>query len=239
MTTDRFVLNNTNRLTNLFLIRPGSTLLNGRKYGSFYDLYGKAYVRDDNGNMTYNETTGLPVLSGVDDQYVGNANPDFLLNFNNQFTYKNFTFSFLIDGRFGGLVASSTEQWLDYKGLSKRSGEARDAGGVMLNGKLIDAQTYYKYISANADYGAAADEYLFSSTNVRLRELAIGFKFPQFTKAVRNLSLSLIGRNLFFFKRDAPFDPELALGTTTESQGFESFQIPSARSWGLTLRAGL
>lgn len=238
LTTDRFILSSGNRLTNLFLLRPGSALLNGRKYGAYHDLFGKTYVLDASGNRTYN-ADGLPILSPVDNQYVGNANPDFLLNMNNQFSYKNWSVSFLVDGRFGGLVSSSTEQWLDYKGLSKRSGDARDAGGVMLNGKLIDAETYYGYISAKADYGAAADEYLFDSTNIRLRELAIGFKLPKFTNAVRNMSLSLVGRNLFFFQRNAPFDPELAIGTGNGSQGFEAFQIPSARSWGLTLRAGL
>ncbi|MEJ7780851.1 MAG: SusC/RagA family TonB-linked outer membrane protein [Daejeonella sp.] len=126
LTTDRFVLNNGNRLTNLFLLRPGSALLNGRKYGAYHDLFGKTYQYDADGKQLFNATTGLPLLSAVDDQYIGNANPDFLLNLNNQFQYKSFNLSFLVDGRFGGLVSSSTEQWLDFKGLSKRSGEARD-----------------------------------------------------------------------------------------------------------------
>lgn len=239
LTTDRFELSTGNRLTNLYLLRPGSKLLNGREYGAYHDLFGKTYVRDANGNITYNATTGLPVISPTADQFVGNANPDFLLNLNNQFSYKNINVSFLIDGRFGGLVSSSTEQWLDYKGLSKRSGEARDAGGVMLNGKLVDPELYYGYISAKADAGALTDEYLFDSSNIRLRELAIGYTLPKFSKAFRNVNLSLVGRNLFFFQRDAPFDPELAIGTGNGSQGFEAFQIPSARSFGLTLRAGL
>ncbi len=239
LTTDRFNLQTGNRLTNLYLVRPGSPLLQGREYGAYHDLFGKTYVRDASGNITYNATTGLPILSTTADEYVGNANPDFLLNFNNQLSYKNVTLSFLIDGRFGGLVSSSTEQWLDYKGLSKRTGDARDAGGVMVNGKKIDTELYYGYISAKADAGALTDEYLYDSTNIRLRELAIGFKLPQFHSAIRNMSLSLVGRNLLFFQREAPFDPELAIGTGNGSQGFEAFQIPSAKSWGLTLRAGL
>lgn len=239
LTTDRFVLTSGNRLTNLYLLRPGSSLLNGRKYGAYHDLFGKTYQYDANGNQLFNATTGLPTLSPVDNQFIGNANPDFLLNFNNNFKYKNFNLSFLLDGRFGGLVSSSTEQWLDFKGLSKRSGEARDNGGVMLNGKLLDAETYYKYISASADYGAAAQEYVYSSTNVRLRELAIGYTLPAFGNTFKNVNISLVGRNLFFLHKKAPFDPELALNTNNGGQGFESFQIPSARSIGLTLRVGL
>lgn len=238
LTTDRFVLASGNRLTNLYLLRPGSALLQGRKYAAYHDLFGKTYVYDAAGKQQFHPTTGLPLLSTTDDQFIGNANPDFLLNLNNQFTYKKFTLSFLVDGRFGGLVSSSTEQWLDYKGLSKRSGDARDAGGVMVNGKLIDPELYYGYISAKADYGAAGKEYTYDSTNIRLRELAIGYTLPKFSNTFKNVNLSLVGRNVLFFYKKAPFDPELALGTGNGSQGFESFQIPSATSIGLTLRAG-
>jgi TonB-linked SusC/RagA family outer membrane protein len=236
LTSDRFVLQSGNRLTNLFLLRPGSTLLNGRKYGSYLDLFGKTYQYNADGTQQFDETTGLPVLSEQADQYIGNANPDFLLNFNNQFNYKNFSLSFLVDGRFGGLVSSSTEQWLDYKGLSKRSAEARDNGGVLLNGKMVDAETYYGFISASADQGAVATEYTYSSTNIRLREFSVGYTFPKISKAIKSANISLVGRNLFFFYKKAPFDPELALSTENNGQGFESFQIPSARSIGATLR---
>src|SRR5690606_5736133 len=87
LSSDRYVMSSGNRLSNLFLLLPGSALLNGRKYGAYHDLFGKTYVRDADGNITYNATTGLPNLSPVNDQYVGNANPDFLLDMNNQFNY--------------------------------------------------------------------------------------------------------------------------------------------------------
>lgn len=239
LSTDRFVLSSGNRLTNLFLLRPGSELLGDRKFGAYHDLFGKTYQYDESGNQLFDAVSGLPVLSKTDDQYLGNANPDFLINLNNNFKYKNFSLSFLLDGRFGGLVSSSTEQWLDYKGLSKRSGEARDNGGVVLNGKTIDAETYYGFISAKADYGAAGLEYTYKSTNVRLREVALGYTLPAFSNTFKNVNLSLVARNLFFLYKKAPFDPELALSTENGGQGFESFQIPSARSIGLTLRVGL
>jgi TonB-linked SusC/RagA family outer membrane protein len=238
LTSDQFVLQGGNRLTNLFLIRPGSPLLNGREYGSYGDLYGKTYQYNADGSLIVN-AAGLPVLSEQADQYIGNSNPDFLLNFNNQFTYKGFNLSFLVDSRFGGLVSSSTQQWLDYKGLSPRTAEARNNGGVMVNGKLVDAEAYYGAISARADAGAAATEYTYSSTNIRLRELSIGYTIPAFSKIVKSMNISLVGRNLFFFHKKAPFDPELALSTDNNSLGFESFQLPSARSFGLTLRANL
>lgn len=225
------------RMLQLFLAKPGIPNLGGREYGSYGDLFGKTYQRDDNGNIKYNETTGLPLLSPGTDQYLGNANPKFLMGFNNQFKYKNLTLSFLVDGRFGGKIASMTEQWLDFKGLSKRSGEARDAGGVMVNGKQIPAETYYNFISGKGDVAAAAEEYMFSATNVRMRELALGYTFPKVSKAIKDISVSFISRNLFFFYKDAPFDPEVSITTANAMQGVEGFSIPATRSYGVTVRA--
>ncbi|MGV3502614.1 MAG: SusC/RagA family TonB-linked outer membrane protein [Adhaeribacter sp.] len=233
-----FVLNaaGSTRMVQLFLARPGIANLGGRKYGSYGDLFGKTYQRDENGNLKV-AANGLPLLSAGTDQYLGNANPNFLLGFNNQFGYKNATLSFLIDGRFGGKVVSQTEQWLDFKGLSKRSGEARDNGGVLVNDQLIPAETYYNFISGKGDVSAAAEEYLFDATNVRLRELALGYTLPKFSSVIKDLNISLISRNLLFLYRDAPFDPEISISTANSMQGMDAFSLPSTRSYGISLRA--
>jgi TonB-linked SusC/RagA family outer membrane protein len=239
LTANWFVLqaSGSTRMLQLFLTKPGIPNLGGREYGSYGDMFGKTYQRDENGNIKYNETTGLPLLSAGTDQYLGNANPKFLMGFTNQFKYKNATLSFLVDGRFGGKIASMTEQWLDFKGISKRSGDARDAGGVMVNGKQIPAETYYNFISGKGDVAAAAEEYMFSATNVRLRELALGYTFPKVSKVIKDISVSFISRNLFFFYKDAPFDPEVSITTANSMQGIEGFSIPATRSYGFTVRA--
>ncbi len=234
---DHYVLNGAFRIANLYLDRPGSPTLHGaKKYGSYGDLFGRTYQRDDKGNMEYGDD-GLPLLSEKNDQYVGNANPDFLLGFTNGFRFKNFTLSFLIDSRFGGEVASSTEQWLDFKGLSKRTGEARDNGGVMVNGKKIDPETYYQFLSGKADVSAATEAYVFDATNVRLRTLSLGYTFPHLGRVFKSLNISLVGTNLFFLYKNAPFDPEVSITTNNRMQGIDGFELPSVRSFSITLNA--
>ena len=229
---DRFVLTsfNQSRLVAIYLNRPKDG-----EYGAFGDLYGRIYQRDDNGNLLTNDN-GLPLVSEDPDHFIGNANPDFLAGFNNTFTYKNASLSFLIDGRFGGGVVNRTELWLDYKGLSKRTGEARDNGGVMVNGRLIDAQEFYLN-QTGAGASAVASEYFYDATNVRLRELSIGYTLPGLGNVVKALNLSIVGRNLFFLYKNAPFDPEIGASTSPASEGIASFTMPSTRSFGLSLRA--
>lgn len=229
---ERFVLTsfNQSRLVSIFLTRP----VDG-KYGAFGDMYGRVYQRDENGILLTNDD-GLPLVSADPDNYIGNANPDFLAGINNSFSYNNFTLSFLIDGRFGGGVVNRTEVWLDYKGLSKRTGDARDNGGVLVNGEVIDAKEFYLN-QTGAGATAVASEYFYDATNVRLRELQIGYRILQSQNFFKEVNLSLVGRNLFFFYKNAPFDPEISVNTSPTSEGIASFSQPQTRSYGLNLRA--
>lgn len=126
---DYFALGGSYRTVSLLLYRPKDG-----KYGSYGDMFGKKYQRDDQGNIVYG-SSGLPQITGSFDHYLGNANPKFLAGFNNTLEYKSISMSFLVDSRWGGKIFNRTEQWLDYKGLSERTGVARDNGGVMFEGK--------------------------------------------------------------------------------------------------------
>src|SRR5690606_6545222 len=83
------------------------------------------------------------------------------------------------------------------------------------------------------------DFYAFSATNLRLRELVLGFRLPdQFVKKsgfIQKAKLSLVGRNLFFFYRDAPYDPEIATAITNRG-GMEYSSLPTTRNIGLNLK---
>ena len=228
LNADYFALGGSYREASLFLTRPK----NG-EYGSYGDLFGKVYLKDASGNYIIG-TNGLPTVSANFDNYVGNANSNYLAGFNNSFSYKKVSASFLIDGRFGGKVYNRTEQWLDYKGLSKRTGDARDNGGVNFQGKMIDTKAFYMNQTGSGAGGAVSGN-LYDVTNIRLRELAVGYNFPKI-KGV-NLNLSLVGRNLFFFYKNAPFDPEIAASTSQTAEGISSFTMPSVRSFGLNLNA--
>jgi len=129
-----------------------------------------------------------------------------------------FTVSFLIDGRFGGKVMSVTQAVLDVYGDSKASADARDKGGISMNatvsggpndgkkyGGLLPAQQFYKAVGGR---NGTAEYYMYDATAVRMRELAVGYKIPLHVKGITDLKFSLIGRNLFFFSKKAPFDPK-------------------------------
>jgi hypothetical protein len=50
------------------------------------------------------------------------------------------------------------------------------------------------------------------------------------------VSLNFVARNLFFFYKKAPVDPDVALSTQNGLSGFEVFNMPSSRSYGFSLK---
>ena len=76
------------------------------KGGSIGDIYGKAFVRDAEGNIVYQtegDHKGLPAVEGEGNTIkVGNANPRFIMGWNHTFSYKGFSLYFLLDWRYGG-----------------------------------------------------------------------------------------------------------------------------------------
>ncbi|MFK8281580.1 SusC/RagA family TonB-linked outer membrane protein [Capnocytophaga cynodegmi] len=242
---------------NTYFIR----LYEGQEWGSMYQ---KRLKRDDKGNILLTQIIDNGVDKGIqlqqsdDYEHIGNINPKFLLGFKNEFTYKNLSLSFLIDGRFGGNVISTTQHYLDSYGRTERTADARDNGGVPIKGiltqtvktngnadvvttsdfdGLVNAQTYYKI-------APSGETSVYSATNVRLRELSLSYSLPKSIidrlKPIENIRLSLIGRNLMFFYRDAPYDPEITLSTSINgASNTDNFSIPASRSVGFSVNINL
>lgn len=209
------------------------SLIEGEDFGS---IKGRSLVRDANGVPVVNASG---TLESTDFETIAHAQPDFTLGWSNTFDYKNFTFSFLIDGKFGGDVVSVTEAVNDKYGVSQATADARNINGGMINvvdqagvGSQITAQSYYNTIGGR---DGMLGEYVYDATNVSLRELSIGYKLPVKNDFFKSVRLSLIANNLFFFYKEAPFDPNISASTGIGLQGVDIYNQPSTRSIGVNV----
>ena len=79
--------------------------------------------------------------------------------------------------------------------------------------------------------------YVYNMTNVRLRELSIGYDLPsKWFNDKGGMTVSLVGRNLWMIYNKAPFDPEITASTGTYYQGLDYFMQPSTRTFGFSVR---
>ncbi|MGN0090537.1 MAG: SusC/RagA family TonB-linked outer membrane protein [Alloprevotella sp.] len=235
----------------------GNLVLNSEGKGELIHKAGDIYVNSSgapsfDGNLKYLSNSGKVITKSGSkySRYLGNMNSKYQLSWSNTFSYKNFNLFFLINGRIGGKVISLTEAYLDRLGVSQRTADARLAAesnpnllytkedgtqvaGMFINeGRdLVPVQTWYETIGVND-----ASNYVYNATNFRLRELSFGYTFRDLFGEGKHLSLSFIGRNLFYFYKDAPVDPDVSLSSKNGLGGFEMFNLPSTRNFGFNLK---
>lgn len=223
-----------------------------RQGGSYGDLYGFKFKRNDQGQIMLSEETGRPLRTdrkfdpekGWDYGYLGNLTPDFSLGWNNSVQIDRISISALITGKFGGKAVSQTEAMLDGWGVSQRSGDGRDNGGVAIDAiqgttpvSTISAFDLYAEGGGTGGRNGIIEPYVYDRTNVRLSQLSVAYDFNlSNNKFLKAATISLVGQNLFIFYKDAPFDPELAMNTSSNSQSLDNFNVPATRTYGFNLK---
>lgn len=205
--------------------------------GSMTDIYVyNQLTRDNNGNIKVDQNGNLSMTSSSTPTKVGDLDADFNLGWTNHFTYKGIDLGVVLSARVGGLAYSATQGILDYYGVSEASATARDNGGIPINNGLVTAQKYYQTIGTGE--GGYGRYYLYSATNVRLQELSLNYTLPKkWFKNVANVTLGVVGRNLWMIYCKAPFDPELSAATASNYyMNVDYFMQPSLRNIGFNVK---
>jgi TonB-linked SusC/RagA family outer membrane protein len=185
------------------------------------------YARDKDGNIQVNPAKGLALRSTVLTPQ-GSVNPKWFAGWTNSFTYKRFNASFLIDGKFGGKIYSNTESVAMITGKHKATLTGRED----VWGKNQTAQAYY------ANIGGISALYVKDASFIKFRQLIVGYNFPSamFHNKIRNMNLSVVGRNLFTIMRKTDnIDPEAAY--SGDATGLEMGTLPPEKTIGINFSA--
>lgn len=205
-----------------------------KKGGTLGDIYSTSDLQRDSNNNIYVDENGAVNVAG-NEVFLGSVFPKANMAWRNDFQLGNFGFGFLLSARLGGVTYSATQAILDSYGVSKASAVARDNGGVVINdGDVIDAQQWYSVVGADS---GIPQFYTYSATNLRLQEASVSYTIPRGKlNNVADITLSLVGRNLWMIYCKAPFDPEAVATTGNYYQGIDYFMMPSLRSVGFNLK---
>ena len=232
----------------------------GQAYGGIY----AADFKRDNFGVKLVDDQGF-VLKG-DYKKIGDMNPEWMAGLSNTFKYKNITLSLLVDMRKGGNVYSMGNAYRNLFGTSVASlkgradwyathdpqyGYSTTLPGVTPKGYVEDGinentgqkntvavYTLLRYYNIwNKEIGT---ENIKDATNVRMREISLGYSLPKklLSKTpLTDVQFSLVGRNLFFFYNAMKdVDPESGYSSGNTGGGFEHSAIPTTRSIGFNLK---
>jgi outer membrane receptor protein involved in Fe transport len=221
-------------------------VVEGREYG---DIYTRGFVRNEAGRKLIDES-GMPITTSGQTLLMGNYNPDWIGGIKNSFAWKGFDFSFLVDIRMGGDVFSTTQSGLAAGGYADYTIEGRD--GMVVDGIIqtfddqgnvtserendveITSEAYWRHLGFG--FAKIGEVNKYDASNIRVREAVLGYTKNFKSSAIRNINISLIGRNLFFIMNKSKIlDPNLMVGNNN-AQGNESYGLPGTRTIGMNLR---
>ncbi|WP_162339461.1 SusC/RagA family TonB-linked outer membrane protein [Cyclobacterium salsum] len=206
-------------------------------------LYGWGYLRDEQGRQIFDPNNGRPLRSNEQLNF-GTAIPIWVGGFTNSFSYKNLSFSFLIDYKLGHNMISGTHTNAYRHGLDKATLEGREQGfvvgdGVNPNGEINTAQspvqTYYETIRS----GRMSEQSVFNAGSWQLRQLTLGYDFTSLVPEnnfIRGLRLNLVSNNVAVIKKWVPhIHPDQNGIISDNNAGLEATGLPVTRSIGFNL----
>jgi hypothetical protein len=221
----------------------------GKPFGQYFS---RGFERDDQGRVIVEES-GIPRLTDGETVLVADFNPDWEGGFGSTVSYQNLSLSFLIDHRQGGTVGSLTNAILAGDGTIERTLAGRGGGLVFGENVFPDeeavaadgssdipstsAQDFWRTLGGrNTPVGEAFSA---SATATKLREVTLTYRLPESllgTLPVDNVNVSLVGRNLLWlYRASSRIDPDILTNTGKGAEGFESFQPPTTRTFGMNL----
>lgn len=234
---------------------PGNAAIQGEQLGV---IVGDRILRDDAGNFVVNSAgnyVGEPNITLEDGRnitpIIGNPQPDYVMNFINTLSYKNFNLGFQINHTKGGDIYASTISVLLGRGLIVETENREDTyilPGVNVgdDGVSTPNQTQInnsQYYFSNVLFGPSELQ-VYDGSVVRLQEMSFGYSVPK--KFLEKtpfgaFSITASGFNLWYDAYNTPdganFDPNVAGVGVGNGRGFDFLNGPSSRRYGISVKA--
>ncbi|WP_405604011.1 SusC/RagA family TonB-linked outer membrane protein [Polaribacter sp. Asnod1-A03] len=217
-------------------------------------ITGRAYERNDNGDILISPTTGLPITAS-EWSIIGNREPKLRFGMSTSFKYKNFRLSSLFAGRLGATVVNGTKRYMMERGTSWESVALRESAPQIFTGVLRDgnensdnptentiAVDYSMY--GSSIFSGGDEDWLEKDVNyLRMQELRFSYRVPEDlfdkSKLFSQMNLYFVANDLFTWTNYSGID---AVGNTvsaaaggTGGEGIDVFSMPNPRSYSIGL----
>lgn len=183
------------------------------------------------GDPKFVDLDGDGKITTADRKKIGNGAPDVVLGWGNNFRYRDFDFSFFIDGAFGNDLLNLTTVLL----------EDNDRLSICLdrwtknNPSTNVIRTGWKK-SAGLQYGSFVNShYVENASFIRLSNVELGYTVPVKKlgiKFIKNCRFYVGAQRLFTITGYSGFDPEVSVnGSKAVSQGLDFNSYPAYRTF--------
>jgi len=236
------------------IIYAGFTNLgNGARVGyPLGAMFGSRIARDENGNLLI-DGAGFYASEEIDEDgllpFIGNPNPDFVMNYTNTFSYKGLSLVVAVNHTSGGDMYATTVATLMGRGLTTDTSERLTTyilpGVSQETGEVNDIQiNNSNFYFDNGFASSAAELSMYDASVVRLREVTLGYSLPSKLldkTPIGKVTIKASAYNMWYNAYNMPegtnFDPNTTGLGAGNGQGFEYLTGPSSKRYGFSVTA--
>ena len=233
----------------LFLRRTGLPIgiIYGLKTDGFYDNLAEvvadpskaglseASQRELIGEVKYLNTDNDPTKINENDRVIiGNTNPDYTFGINNTLNYKNFTFSFFVQGVQGNDILNAN---LFDMVIGDVRNIPEDAYLYRWTPENPSAAKYPKAWNTQRRERRVTDRDVEDGSYIRLKNVSLGYTFRYPFKGISALQVYANASNLYTSTKYSWYDPDVnGLGGGGGRRGVDINSYPNARNYNLGLK---
>ncbi|MBC6996602.1 TonB-dependent receptor [Neolewinella lacunae] len=178
------------------------------------------------------------VINNLDRQVIGSPNPDFILGWNNDFTYKNFSLNIFIQGTVGNDVLNAIRPVLN-SGFANNESYKNQTLDWYLNRWTPENPTNDpRYPSINSASAPVADFMIEDGSYLRLKNVSLRYRIPFQNRAISSIQLYVTGTNLITLTEYSGFDPEVSALGSPLAPGVDLGVYPRQRAYTFGLNVG-
>ncbi|HAV55700.1 MAG TPA: SusC/RagA family TonB-linked outer membrane protein [Aequorivita sp.] len=234
----------------------GGVTINAVKGQPYGVIYGTDYTYL-NGQRVVDPANGQYIATAASNNVIGDTNPDWLAGISNTLTYKDLSFSFLIDIQEGGSIFSLDQYYGLATGLYENTSfindlgnpvrnTLADGGGFINEGVNPDGSVNTTRIRADR-YGAQGyarglpnSAFVYDASYIKLRQVSLTYTLPSRfldNTFMTGLQFSVSGSNLWIIDKNMPYaDPESGL-SSGNLQGYSTGALPTTQDYGFNIKA--
>ena len=204
-----------------------SEVRSNRAYAALSDDEALRHV----GEIKYRDLNGDGQITQDDRTIIGNTNPDFTYSMTHNFSYRNFSLSFMIQGSQGN----------DILNYNLTDVTLSNIGNIPVSAYLgrwtPETATTALWPKATAGYTRTwlvSNRYVENGSYMKMKYITLAYDWRKPFRGIENIHFSLTANNLFTITKYSWFDPDVnAGGTNAACPGVDSYSYPSARTFAL------
>ena len=200
----------------------------------FYAKESEAVCKAMVGEVKYKDFDGVAGITNADRQVIGDTNPDFTFGMTHNFTYKNFSLSFFLQGCVGGDIFNVNLLEVTMSGIGNIPQNIYESRWTPENRENA------KWPKAYAGYGRTmklSDRYVEDGSYLRMKNINLGYKFISPFKGIESINLFASVSNVFTISGYSWYDPDVnSFGSDASRRGVDLFSYPSSRTFSFGLQ---